>query len=283
MSFVDQWLAACGRNRSRLCLGLDPEPARLPAPWTGDPDRLFDFCAAVVDATADLVCAYKPQIAHFAAVGGEAQLHRLIRHIHDTAAGVPVILDAKRGDIGSTAAHYAREAFERYEADALTVSPFMGLDSLAPYMDAYPERGLFVLCRTSNPGADDLQALCVQRDGGPAERLFERVARLAAGAWNRSGQLGLVTGATRPQDIVAVRAVAPRLPLLIPGVGAQGGDLEATVRAAGDRFLINASRSVLYAAGGAGFAAAARAEAQRLRQAIAELAPIADPDPPTSP
>ena len=283
MPFVDQWLAACGRNRSRLCLGLDPEPARLPAPWTGDPGRMFDFCAAVVDATADLVCAYKPQIAHFAAVGAEAQLHRLIRHIHDTAAGVPVILDAKRGDIGSTAAHYAREAFERYEADALTVSPFMGLDSLAPYMDAYPERGLFVLCRTSNPGADDLQALSVQRDGGPPERLFERVARLAAGAWNRNGQLGLVTGATRPQDIQAVRAVAPRLPLLIPGVGAQGGDLEATVQAAGDRFLINASRSVLYAAGGADFAAAARAEAARLRQAIARLAPIADPAPPTSP
>ena len=274
MAFLDQWLAACRRNSSRLCLGLDPEPERLPAPWTRDAQRLYDFCAAVVDATADLVCAYKPQIAHFSAVGAEAQLERLVRHIHDRAPGVPVILDAKRGDIGSTARHYAREAFERYGADALTLSPFLGRDSLDPYMEAYPERGLFVLCRTSNPGSDDLQALDLQaRSGAPAERVFERVARLAAGDWNRHGQLGLVTGATRPHDIEAVRRIAPQLPLLIPGVGAQGGDLEATVRAAGDRFLINASRSILYAGEGREFAAAARAEAQRLRDAIGALAP----------
>ncbi len=275
MAFLDQWLAACRRNSSRLCLGLDPEPERLPAPWTRDTQRLFDFCAAVVDATADLVCAYKPQIAHFSAVGAEAQLERLVRHIHERAPGVPVILDAKRGDIGSTARHYAREAFERYGADALTLSPFLGRDSLVPYMEAYPERGLFVLCRTSNPGSDDLQALDLQaRSGAPAERVFERVARLAAGDWNRHGQLGLVTGATRPHDIEAVRRIAPQLPLLIPGVGAQGGDLEATVRAAGDRFLINASRSILYAGEGREFAAAARAEALRLRDAIGALAPI---------
>lgn len=275
MAFLDQWLAACRRNSSRLCLGLDPEPERLPAPWTRDTQRLFDFCAAVVDATADLVCAYKPQIAHFSAVGAEAQLERLVRHIHDRAPGVPVILDAKRGDIGSTARHYAREAFERYGADALTLSPFLGRDSLVPYMEAYPERGLFVLCRTSNPGSDDLQALGVQAQAGaPAERVFERVARLAAGDWNRHGQLGLVTGATRPHDIEAVRRIAPQLPLLIPGVGAQGGDLEATVRAAGDRFLINASRSILYAGEGREFATAARAEALRLRDAIGALAPI---------
>ena len=275
MAFLDQWLAACRRNSSRLCLGLDPEPERLPAPWTRDTQRLFDFCAAVVDATADLVCAYKPQIAHFSAVGAEAQLERLVRHIHERAPGVPVILDAKRGDIGSTARHYAREAFERYGADALTLSPFLGRDSLVPYMEAYPERGLFVLCRTSNPGSDDLQALDLQaRSGAPAERVFERVARLAAGDWNRHGQLGLVTGATRPHDIEAVRRIAPQLPLLIPGVGAQGGDLEATVRAAGDRFLINASRSILYAGEGREFATAARAEALRLRDAIGALAPI---------
>ena len=274
MRFLDQWLAACRRNSSRLCLGLDPEPERLPAPWTHETSRLFDFCAAVVDATADLVCAYKPQIAHFSAVGAEAQLERLIRHIRERAPDVPVILDAKRGDIGSTARHYAREAFERYGADALTVSPFLGRDSLDPYMEAYPERGLFVLCRTSNPGSDDLQALGLRDAEQPSERLFERVARLAAGPWNRNGQLGLVTGATRPHDIVAVRAVAPDLPLLIPGVGAQGGDLEATVRAAGDRFLINASRSVLYAAPGSHFAAAARDEAERLRDTMAELAPL---------
>ncbi len=274
MSFVEQWRDACQRNSSRLCLGLDPEPERLPAPWTRDITRLYDFCAAMVDATADLVCAYKPQIAHFAAVGGEAQLERLIRHIHERAPGVPVILDAKRGDIGSTARHYAREAFERYGADALTVSPFMGGDSLDPYMDAYPDRGLFVLCRTSNPAADDLQALELCGDEtAPGERVFERVARLVAGDWNRTGQLGLVTGATRPEDIHAVRAIAPTLPLLIPGIGAQGGELDATVRAAGDHFLVNVSRSVLYASAERDYASAARAEASRLRDAMAALAP----------
>ncbi len=266
MKFTDQLQQAVAANSSALCIGLDPEPQRLPAPWTHDATRLFDFCAAIVDATADLVCAYKPQIAHFAAVGAEPQLEKLVQHIHRSAPGVPVILDAKRGDIGSTARHYAREAFERYGADALTVSPFMGADSLEPYLDGYAERGLFVLCRTSNPGGEDLQAL--RLEGG--ERVFERVARLAGGPWNRNGQVGLVVGATRPDDIAVVRSIAPDAPLLIPGVGAQGGDLDATVRAARHRFLINASRSVLYASGGADYANAARDEARRLRDAIAE-------------
>ncbi len=300
MTFIDQWQTASQHNASSLCVGLDPEPERLPAPWTHDTTRLFDFCAAIVDTTADLVCAYKPQIAHFAAVGAEAQLEKLIHHIHRNAPGVPVILDAKRGDIGSTARHYAREAFERYGADALTVSPFMGADSLDPYIDHYPERGLFVLCRTSNPGGEDLQALrlaagttpahpTVDRSAEPSqgfvtlsqdasggaepwacwERVFERVARLAAGPWNRNGQIGLVTGATRPDDIARIRAIAPDAPLLIPGVGVQGGDLRAAVGAAHHRFLINVSRSVLYAGSGPDFAAAARAQAARLRIAIA--------------
>ncbi len=273
MNFIDQWQRAVIHNRSALCVGLDPEPERLPAPWTRDTTRLFDFCAAIVDATADLVCAYKPQIAHFAAVGAEGQLEKLIAHIHRNAPGVPVILDAKRGDIGSTARHYAREAFERYGADALTVSPFMGADSLDPYVQSYPDRGLFVLCRTSNPGGEDIQALCIQAEGEHpnlgTERVFERVARLATGPWNRSGQIGLVTGATRPNDIVRIRAIAPEAPLLIPGIGAQGGDLSATVRAARHRFLINVSRSVLYASLGADYAAAARGEAIALREAIA--------------
>uniref|UniRef100_E6PWI6 Orotidine 5'-phosphate decarboxylase n=1 Tax=mine drainage metagenome TaxID=410659 RepID=E6PWI6_9ZZZZ len=300
MTFIDQWQTASQRNASSLCVGLDPEPERLPAPWTHDTTRLFDFCAAIVDATADLVCAYKPQIAHFAAVGAETQLEKLINHIHRNAPGVPVILDAKRGDIGSTARYYAREAFERYGADALTVSPFMGADSLDPYIDHYPERGLFVLCRTSNPGGEDLQALQLAAEGlhphlatqgnagppqvslapsgggsgeadswGHLERVFERVARLATGSWNRNGQIGLVTGASRPDDIARIRAIAPDAPLLIPGIGAQGGDLLATVRAARHRFLINASRSVLYASSGPDFATAARAEAVQLRAAIA--------------
>ena len=272
-SFIQQWHEAAERNNSALCVGLDPEPSRFPAPWTNDPLRLLDFCAAIVDATADLVCAYKPQIAYFAALGAEGQLEQLIAHIRKAAPNVPVILDAKRGDIGATAQQYAREAFERYDADALTLSPYMGFDSVEPYLH-YPERGLFLLCRTSNPGGGDLQtlALASARAGGSAhlgdELLFERVARLAAFDWNRHGQNGLVAGATNPADIERIRAVAPDVPLLIPGIGAQGGDLAATVRAARHSFLINASRSVLYASNGRDFVDAARREARRLRDAI---------------
>ncbi|MDY0329358.1 MAG: orotidine-5'-phosphate decarboxylase [Thiomonas sp.] len=269
--FTFQWQEAAERNNSALCVGLDPEPSRFPAPWTHDPLRLYDFCAAIVDATADLVCAYKPQIAYFAALGAEGQLERLVAHIRKTAPGVPVILDAKRGDIGATAQQYAREAFERFDADALTVSPYMGLDSIEPYL-AYPERGLFVLCRTSNPGGADLQTLPIAHTAATShlgdELLFERVARLAALDWNRHGQNGLVAGATNPADIERIRAVAPQAPLLIPGIGAQGGDLAATVRAARGHFLINASRSVLYASSGRDFVDAARREARRLRDAI---------------
>ncbi len=243
--FTAQLAAAEARARSLLCVGLDPEPARFPAPWRNDARRIFDFCAGIVDATHDVVLAFKPQIAHFAAQRAEEQLERLIAHIREVAPEVPVILDAKRGDIGATAENYAREAFERYGADALTLSPFMGLDSLEPYM-RYSGRGLIVLCRTSNPGGGDLQA---QRlEGG--ELLYERIARLAAGEWNRGGQLGLVVGATFPRELARVRELAPRLPLLIPGIGAQGGDAEATVRAAwrpDGPVIVSSSRAILYA------------------------------------
>jgi orotidine-5'-phosphate decarboxylase len=275
--FIQQWQEAAERNNSALCVGLDPEPSRFPAPWTNDPLRLFDFCAAIVDATADLVCAYKPQIAYFAALGAEGQLEQLIAHIRKVAPGVPVILDAKRGDIGATAEQYAREAFVRFNADALTLSPYMGFDSVEPYL-RFPERGLFVLCRTSNPGGADLQTLPLVASNASSatgasahlgdELLFERVARLAALDWNHHGQNGLVAGATNPADIERIRAVAPEAPLLIPGIGAQGGDLAATVRAARGNFLINASRSVLYASSGRDFVDAARREARRLRDAI---------------
>jgi len=280
-SFIHQWQEAVERNNSALCVGLDPEPSRFPAPWTNDPLRLFDFCAAIVDATADLVCAYKPQIAYFAALGAESQLEHLIAHIRKVAPDVPVILDAKRGDIGATAEQYAREAFVRFNADALTISPYMGFDSVEPYL-RYPERGLFVLCRTSNPGGADLQTLPIASATAGAsahigfELLFERVARLAAHDWNHHGQNGLVAGATNPADIERIRAVAPEAPLLIPGIGAQGGDLAATVRAARSHFLINASRSVLYASSGRDFVDAARREARRLRDAINHEAHTAD-------
>jgi orotidine-5'-phosphate decarboxylase len=268
-SFTERLAAAQAENRSLLCVGLDPEPARLPGAWRGDAARLLDFCAAIVDATHDLVCAFKPQIAYFAAARAEAQLEALMAHIRRVAPGVPVILDAKRGDIGATAEQYAREAFERYGADAVTLSPFMGLDSIEPFM-RHTGRGLFLLCRTSNPGGSDLQAL--ELAGG--ERLYERIARLAAHEWNgrAAGQLGLVVGATFPQELARVRALAPTLPLLVPGVGAQGGDAAATVRAGwrpGGTLVVNSSRAVLYASAGADFAQAARTAAQATRAALA--------------
>ncbi|MEO6659168.1 MAG: orotidine-5'-phosphate decarboxylase, partial [Burkholderiaceae bacterium] len=243
-----------------------PEPQRLPAAWKGDAARIFDFCAAIVDATHDLVIAFKPQIAYFAAHRAEDQLERLLAHIRQVAPEVPVILDAKRGDIGNTAQQYAREAFERYHADAVTLSPFMGFDSIEPYL-RYPGKGAILLCRTSNAGGSDLQAQqLVDSDGKPGDTVFERIARLASGTWNASGQLALVVGATYPAEIERVRELAPTLPLLIPGIGAQGGDAAATVRAglrthAGRTIgpiIVSSSRAVLYAGHGADFADAAR-------------------------
>ena len=271
MKFTDTLAAATARHRSMLCVGLDPEPARFPGAWKNDPARILDFCSRIVDATKDLVCAFKPQIAHFAAWRAEGQLEELLAYIRRVAPGVPVILDAKRGDIGSTAEQYAREAFERYQADAVTLSPFLGFDSIEPYM-RFDGRGLILLCRTSNPGGADLQGLALE--GG--ERLFERIARLAAGEWNRNGQLGLVVGATFPAEIARVRELAPTLPLLIPGVGAQGGDAEATVRAGwrpGGPIVVNSSRAILYASSGDDFAEAARRAAEATRTQLEHARP----------
>ena len=277
MTFLDQLLAAERAHDSLLCVGLDPEPAKFPGAWQGDASRIYDFCAAIVDATCDLVLAFKPQVAYFAAHRAEAQLERLVAHIHARAPGVPVILDAKRGDIGATAEQYAREAFERYQADAVTLSPFMGFDSVEPFL-RHAGKGVILLCRTSNPGGDDLQAQPL----ASGERLYEHIARLAAGTWNTTGQLGLVVGATYPQELARVRELAPTLPLLIPGVGAQGGDAAATVRAAwrGQRdaqgrttttapIIVNSSRAILYAGRDEDFAQAARATAQATRAELA--------------
>ena len=266
MTFLDMLRAAERQNNSMLCVGLDPEPAKFPGALKGDASKIYDFCAAIVEATADLVIAWKPQIAYFASHRAEAQLEKLVAHMRQVSPGVPVILDAKRGDIGSTAEQYAREAFERYDADAVTLSPFMGFDSIEPYLK-YQGKGAFLLCRTSNPGGDDLQA---QRLAGIAGEplLYEHIARQAQGPWNRNGQLGLVVGATYPAEIERVRAVAPTLPLLIPGVGAQGGDAVATVKAGwrpGAPIIVNSSRAVLYASAGPDFAAAARRVAEQTR------------------
>jgi len=269
MNFLDKLRAAEQRNGSLLCVGLDPEPTRFPAGLRGDASRIYDFCARIVDATADLAIAFKPQIAYFAAHRAEDQLERLMEHMRRNAPAVPLILDAKRGDIGSTAEQYAREAFERYGADAVTLSPFMGFDSVEPYLKRH-EKGAFLLCRTSNPGGDDLQA---QRLAGIEGQpfLYEHVARLAQGPWNLNGQLGLVVGATYPAEIERVRALAPTVPLLIPGVGAQGGDALATVRAgwrADAPIVVNSSRAICYASAGDDFADAARREAIRTREVL---------------
>lgn len=266
MNFTRMLAHATQGHDSMLCVGLDPEPARFPGAWKGDPSRIFEFCARIVDATKDLVCAFKPQIAYFAAHRAEAQLEELMAYMRRVAPEVPVILDAKRGDIGSTAEQYAREAFVRYQADAVTLSPYMGFDSIEPYL-AYDGKGLILLCRTSNPGGSDLQFQTLAN----GEKLFEQVARLAAGSWNRDGRLGLVVGATFPQELARVRELAPTLPLLIPGVGAQGGDAAATVKAAWrpeGPIVVNSSRAVLYAGSGDDFASQARAVAQATRLAL---------------
>ena len=274
MNFTDMLAQASQRHQSLLCVGLDPEPRQFPEAMRGDARHIYDFCAQIVDATHDLVCAFKPQIAYFAAHRAEDQLEQLIQHMRRTAPHVPVLLDAKRGDIGSTAEQYAIEACDRYGADAVTLSPFMGFDSVEPYLKRHG-KGAFLLCRTSNPGGDDLQnQRLASVDGQPL--LYEHIARLAQGPWNLHGQLGLVVGATYPKEIERVREIAPTLPLLIPGVGAQGGDAAATVKAGLRRegarvtgpIIVNSSRAVLYASSASDFAQAARAAAQKTRDEL---------------
>ncbi|MGJ3702195.1 orotidine-5'-phosphate decarboxylase [Variovorax sp. AFSI2.2] len=274
MTFLDKLATAQQKNGSLLCVGLDPEPAKFPGQLKGDAGRIYDFCARIVDATADLVIAFKPQIAYFAAHRAEAQLEQLMEHMRRNAPHVPVILDAKRGDIGSTAEQYAIEAFERYGADAVTLSPFMGFDSVAPYLK-HEGKGAFLLCRTSNPGGSDLQGQrLADIEGQPF--LYEHVAKLAQGPWNLNGQLGLVVGATYPAEIERVRELAPTVPLLIPGVGAQGGDAVATVRAgwrADAPIIVNSSRAIIYASSGDDFAAAAKNAARTTRDALEAAKP----------
>lgn len=267
MGFMQQlrqrWLDA----DSLVCVGLDPEPAKFPAGFGDDPDAVFAFCRAVVDATAPYACAFKPQFAHFAALGAEDALQRLVAHIHDAHPGIPVILDAKRGDIGSTAVQYAAEAFDRHGADAVTANPYLGGDSLQPFLDR-ADRGVVVLCRTSNPGAADLQDL-VLADGRP---LYLHVATTAAREWNGNGNCLLVVGATWPGQLRDVRAAVGDMPLLVPGVGAQGGDVEAVVRngctADGTGLLVSSSRAILYASRGEDHAAASASAARALRDEI---------------
>lgn len=253
MTFLEMLKDAEARNRSSLCVGLDPDPAQFPY-YDNDPKKIGWFCQAIVDATHDLVIAFKPQIAYFAAHGAEKQLKQVIKHIRKVAPYVPVILDAKRGDIGDTAVQYAKEAFERYGADAVTLSPFLGLDTVLPYMaEKYKGKGLFLLCKTSNGGSDYLQnqRLHVQGMGSAGTTVYEYIAVTATSpTFDKNGQIGLVVGATFPEELEQIRKLAPRSPLLIPGVGKQGGDAATVVRNAwwpDAPIVVNSSRAILYA------------------------------------
>jgi orotidine-5'-phosphate decarboxylase len=270
VTFIDKLSAAWTAHDSLLCVGLDPDIAKFPAHLRDRPDAIFAFCKEIIDATADTACAFKPQIAYFAALAAEDQLEAICAYLRATYPQIPIVLDAKRGDIGATAEQYAREAFERYGADAVTVNPYMGFDSIAPYLE-WKDRGAIVLCRTSNPGGSDLQFL--NADGKP---LYQHVAQLVAEKWNTNGQCGLVVGATFPAELAKVREIAGDMPLLVPGIGAQGGDVQATVQAGrtgvGAGMMINSSRAILYAKPdektGEDFAQAARRVARETKDAI---------------
>ena len=260
MTFAERLSRAQETSGSLVCVGLDPDLAKLPRNLAGEPQPLFAFNRRIVDATADLAAAYKPQIAFYSALGKELELAASIRYIRERAPDAVVILDAKRGDIGNTAEAYASEAFDRYGADAVTVNPYMGEDSVRPFL-ARPERGALLLCRTSNPGARDFQDLLI--DGQP---LYKRVAERAAAQWNTHHNLMLVVGATYPEEMAELRRAHPELSFLVPGIGAQGGDLDSTLaaglNAAGTGLLISSSRGIIYAGGGT---------AEGIRAAAADL------------
>lgn len=255
--FIEKLEQAQRDNNSLVCVGLDPNPAKIEQLGVG----LDDWLMAIVDATAPHVCAFKPQIAYFAAMGAEDELKDIIAYIHKNHPAIPVILDAKRGDIGTTAEQYAIEAFERYQADAVTVNPYMGGDTLEPYSQQ-ADKGVVVLCKTSNAGSGELQNLTLEN----GQKLFERVAEQAATQWNDNNNLLLVVGATYPEELAQIRSIVGDMPLLIPGIGAQGGDVEATLQAGlrddGLGLIISSSRGIIYASD----------QADRFQQAAAEAA-----------
>jgi orotidine-5'-phosphate decarboxylase len=266
MTFSEMLRQAWAQQNSLVCVGLDPALEKIPASLRKKKHPLFEFNKQIVDATCDLVCAYKPQIAYYSAGRYEADLEMTILYIHEKNPNVPVILDAKRGDIGSTAALYAKEAFDRYQADAVTVNPYMGGDSLQPFLER-SDKGVVILCRTSNPGSADLQNLQVAK-----RPMYEIVAEKAASQWNKNNNLALVMGATYPKELKRIRSLVKHLPFLTPGIGAQGGDVGKAVRAGqtpdGTGMIINSSRGIIHAGNGPDFANAARQAALLLRDEI---------------
>ena len=265
-TFAQRLDSACEASRSLVCVGLDPDPSMMPV------KDVAAFNRAIVDATHDLVCAYKPNLAFYEALGldGWNALESTVKHIRDVAPGVILLGDAKRGDIGNTATAYARGMFEYWGFDAVTINAYCGRDGVEPFLE-YSDRGVFVLCRSSNPGAVDFQDLLVSSDADSARPLYQQVA-LQVGAWNKHGNAGLVLGATYPEQIKEVRALCPDMPFLIPGIGSQEGALEQAVRngvaAQGRRILINSSRGIIYASQGDDFAESARKATAGLQDAI---------------
>ncbi|NLA75429.1 MAG: orotidine-5'-phosphate decarboxylase [Deltaproteobacteria bacterium] len=266
MSFMEKLKSRWQSSNSLLCVGLDPDMERIPDHIRGMHNPVFEFNRKVIDSTHDLVCAYKPQIAYYAAVGAEHDLELTIEHIRSKYPDIPVILDAKRGDIGATAKMYAMEAFDRYRADAVTVNPYMGGDTLTPFLER-KERGVIILCRTSNPGAVDLQDI----ESG-SEKIYRIIARMAADKWNYNNNIMLVVGATYPAELAEIREIAGDIPLLVPGIGAQGGDVEKAVKNSITRdktgIIINSSRGIIFAGNSRNFTDGVRKAAITLRDEI---------------
>jgi orotidine-5'-phosphate decarboxylase len=266
MDFVTRLNAAWSKNNSLLCVGLDSDVSKLPRHLMDSKYALLEFNKQIIDATAHAVCAFKPQIAFYSAVRAEEQLETTIEYIHNKYPDILVILDAKRGDVGNTAKLYAVEAFERYKADAVTVNPFLGLDSLQPFLER-KDKGVIILTRTSNPGAKDFQD--IESNG---KTLYQTIAHKAATQWNTNSNVMLVVGATYPKELKEVRALTGDMPFLVPGIGAQGGDVEAAVTngvdSRGTGMIINSSRAILYASSGEDFAKAAGIEAEATNEEI---------------
>jgi orotidine-5'-phosphate decarboxylase len=268
MNFKDKLKASTDRNKSLLCIGLDPEIEKLPAS-VSSPDKFFEFCKAIIDSTADLVCAYKPNSAFYEAEGadGVRQLKAICDYISTKYPEIPIIIDAKRADIGNTNVAYAKYVFDYLKADSLTVNPYLGSETLQPFLDR-GDKGIIVLCRTSNPGADEFQDLMIGD-----KKLYQIVAEKVKNKWNRNKNCLMVVGATYPEELAEIRSiVGDEIDLLIPGIGAQGGDIDNTVKAGMNSqkagMIISSSRSVIFASGGHDFADAARQVATKTRDMI---------------
>lgn len=266
MNFIDKLKTRWRSNNTLVCVGLDPDLNKIPEHIRAMKHPILEFNRAIIDSTHDLVCAYKPQIAYYSAFGAEHELKLTIEYIHNNYPEIPVILDAKRGDIGATAKMYVIEAFDRYEADAVTVNPYMGGDTLKPFLDR-KEKGVVILCRTSNPGARDIQDIESSNN-----KLYQIVAKQAASEWNYNNNIMLVVGATYPEELGEIRKITGDIPFLVPGIGAQGGDVEKAVTNArtpdGSGIAINSSRGIIYAGSGKDFEEDVRQAAQNLRDEI---------------